>query len=205
MGSDWNSIKGIINYMISIQDKAASVQGIGAFNDPDMLVVGNANITVEMAKTQFTVWCIWSVPLMISTDLRKLDQKFKDILLNREAISVNQDSMVKFGKAIIKEEETLFFVKPINPIVEGKQSYAVAVVNLDEKNEKKFQVKISALGLDANQGYEVAEIWSNKKMGRLAPNDFLAGSVPPTGSLFYKFIIANKLPNTIRVYVNSIH
>ena len=31
-------------------------------------------------------------------------------------------------------------------------------------------MKISALGLDANQGYEVAEIWSNKKMGRLAPS-----------------------------------
>ena len=27
-------------------------------------------------------------------------------------------------------------MKPINPIVEGKQSYAVAIVNLDEKNEK---------------------------------------------------------------------
>ena len=42
--------------MISIQDKAASVQGIGTFNDPDMLIAGNANVTVEMAKTQFTVW-----------------------------------------------------------------------------------------------------------------------------------------------------
>ncbi|PAV90654.1 hypothetical protein WR25_06994 [Diploscapter pachys] len=175
--------------MVENQDVLASVHGPAALNDPDMLVIGNENITVEMAKTQLTVWCIWSAPLLISTDLRKIDQKFKEILLNREAIAINQDSMVKFGKVVKKEKDILYFVKEINPVIEGKMSYAIAVVNMNENVTHKYIMKISKLGLYNEHGYVVTNIWKNhRKSEIIKPRNYIAGRLLPAGSLFIKLI-----------------
>ena len=44
--------------------------GVGAYNDPDMLEVGNGNLTLDENKAHFTLWCMMASPLILGNDLR---------------------------------------------------------------------------------------------------------------------------------------
>lgn len=42
-----------------------------------------------------------SAPLIMSNDLRAIDEEYKKILLNRDAIAINQDYLGKIGKQVL--------------------------------------------------------------------------------------------------------
>lgn len=41
------------------------------------------------SRTEFSFWSIWSSPLLISTDLRDLSNRKKEIIMNEEVIAIN--------------------------------------------------------------------------------------------------------------------
>jgi len=49
------------------------------------------------------IWSIMASPLIMGNDLRKIESKFKEILLNREVIAVNQDLLGKPGIRITEK------------------------------------------------------------------------------------------------------
>lgn len=57
------------------------------------MVIGNFGLSLEQSKAQMTIWSIWAAPLIMSVDLRTIKPEFKDILLNKHAIKINQDSL----------------------------------------------------------------------------------------------------------------
>ena len=63
----------------------------GNWNDPDMLEVGNGNLTYDENKSHFTLWCILSAPLIAGNDLREMSNQTKSILTNKDLIEINQD------------------------------------------------------------------------------------------------------------------
>lgn len=65
------------------------------------LSVGNPGLSVDQAKAQFGMWAIWSALLLMSNDLRFIAPPFKDILLNKKVISINQDPMGKMGRLVV--------------------------------------------------------------------------------------------------------
>jgi hypothetical protein len=46
------------------------------------------------------IWAIMAAPLIMSVDLRTIEPKFKDILLNKEIISINQDPLGVQGRLV---------------------------------------------------------------------------------------------------------
>lgn len=72
----------------------------GAWNDADMLQVGNGGMTVDEYRTHMTLWSIMGTPLMIGTDLRKLTPEMLGILTNRTMLAVNQDRLGAAAQAI---------------------------------------------------------------------------------------------------------
>ena len=56
-----------------------------------MLIVGNFGLSQSEEQTQFALWAIFAAPLFMSNDLRMISAESKEILQNREVISVNQD------------------------------------------------------------------------------------------------------------------
>jgi alpha-galactosidase len=83
--------------------------GPGHWNDPDLLVVGNTGMTTEASITQMSLWCLTKAPLIISTDLRpglstSATNASIDILTNKAAIAVNQDSLGIPGSLIQRTE-----------------------------------------------------------------------------------------------------
>ena len=73
------------------QPDAAAFAGNGYWNDPDMMVTGNQGLTQEEQKAHFALWCVMSSPLMLGNDPRAMTQDEKDIILNKDAIAINQD------------------------------------------------------------------------------------------------------------------
>ena len=71
-------------------------------NDPiftvDMLAIGDNGLSYEQSKTQMAMWAMWSSPLFMSNDLRKLKPEDKKLLQNKDVIAVNQDKSGRMAK-----------------------------------------------------------------------------------------------------------
>ena len=53
--------------------------GPGAWNDPDMLIIGNFGLSYEQAKAQMALWSMMAAPLLMGNDLRALAPEMKAI------------------------------------------------------------------------------------------------------------------------------
>ena len=96
----WNSLKNAIQTYVKNQDEWTNHTGPGAWNDMDVLEVGNFGLSDEEAKTQMAIWALISSPLIMSTDLRHIREEQKEILMNKHVIDVSQDSLAIQGKKL---------------------------------------------------------------------------------------------------------
>lgn len=88
----------IIEHMAGLSKWA----GPGGWNDPDFLMPGYWWLSEDEQITEFSFWCLWAAPLIVATDVRVLSNK--QIILNKEAIAVNQDK-VRIGCIRIRRTE----------------------------------------------------------------------------------------------------
>ena len=71
--------------------------GPGHWNDPDMLEIGNGKMTEDEYKTHMSLWVLLAAPLLAGNDLTKMSPADKGILMNKEAIAIDQDSLGRQG------------------------------------------------------------------------------------------------------------
>ena len=55
-----------------------------------MCVPGNYGLSLDQSMAQMGMWCMLASPLIMSADLRTIRPEFKEILLNRNLIKLNQ-------------------------------------------------------------------------------------------------------------------
>ena len=63
-----------------------------AWNDLDMLEVGNGGMSEAAYKAHFTMWAAVKSPLILGNDVRKMDPSAYSILTNPAIIALSQDS-----------------------------------------------------------------------------------------------------------------
>ena len=73
--------------------------GPGHWNDPDMLEVGNGNLTPDENYTHMTLWCMLSAPLLIGCDMTRMSPFIISLFSNDEVLAVNQDPLGRQGLA----------------------------------------------------------------------------------------------------------
>lgn len=107
ISAKWHSINMIYNHNIRLYKYAAP----GAWNDPDMLEVGNGKLTREENKTHFSLWCMMAAPLILGNDLRLLvgsdgapieNSPVLKTVTNKNLIAIDQDPLGKPAKRIKK-------------------------------------------------------------------------------------------------------
>nr|CDJ87533.1 AGAP009621-PA [Haemonchus contortus] len=154
------------------------------------LVIGMKDgLTVDQAKVQMSVWAIWSAPLIMSNDLRNIDPKFKEILLNRDVIAIDQDPMGKMGRLMLSNDNTGVYVKPVMPREVSDTSFAIAVVNKHLFTTYTVKFALNKVGMNRATGYQIKDLWSGQDMGIFKPTDTFTANVPATGVAMFKATI----------------
>ena len=145
-----------------------SFAGPGGWNDPDMLIIGLKNTgnikgggcnDIEY-RTQMSMWCVMASPLMIGCDLRKMDDATKTILLNKEIIAVDQDSLGRQGYRVFRNDGLEAWKKPL-----AENRVAIALLNRNS-TAKKMTASWKELELQAGTRYNVRDVWKHMSSGQ---------------------------------------
>lgn len=174
----WESLIDIINYNGDHQDEIIPYVRPGAFNDPDMLLIGDYSLSEDQSKLHFAIWSIMAAPLMISADLEHMKDWQKAILLNEDIIAVDQDPLGKMGRRVYKDNNQQTWVKPL---VDG--SLAVAIMSTREDIPVYMSVDFKNQ-LNITGTWSVRDLYDHKELGHFT-NSFKA-LVNPSGVVMVK-------------------
>lgn len=133
----------------------------GCFNDMDMLTVGmygKGNVGTSGCndtdyKTQFALWCMFGVPLMLGCDIRNMTPETKKLVTNKELIRIDQDPEAR-GVIELKSHWGHDYAKIyFRHLADGE--YALGFFNLGE-NKASMPMFISEAGIPSTSGYALA-------------------------------------------------
>lgn len=146
--------------MSQIENLAYSAPG--CFNDIDMLTCGmygkghvgfgedidRKQFDIDY-KTEFSLWCMFSSPLMIGCDIRSISDETLKLLKNKTLIRINQDEESRpafVGSRL--EKSTPTFVKHLS-----NGEFAVLFTNMGEERNGRCALFFDEIGIPADSGY----------------------------------------------------
>lgn len=163
----WESISGAFE-----QSRLAPFAGPGHWNDPDYLMVGLGALSTEEYRTQMSLWCMLSAPLIASPDLRIMTAETRSILMNREMIAIDQDVLGKQGQRALQHGDTEIWLKRLS------DGHAIALFNKGE-HSAKMELDTAKLGLTGAK--EGRDVWAARDV--VLKNGKYSAEVPRHGAL----------------------
>ncbi len=153
---------------IDVVSDLARFAGPGGWNDPDMLVVGLNNTGYIKGggcndteyRTQMSMWCMLSAPLMMGCDLRNLNEVTKTILLNKDVIDIDQDRLGKQGFRVMRNDG----IEAWKKILTGDR-VAIAFLNRNS-TEQSVAASWKELELPPQAGFTIYDVWKHASLGR---------------------------------------
>jgi alpha-galactosidase len=158
ISGSWSSVMSITNAQIGNEVHA----GPGHWNDPDMLEVGNGDLTVGQDRAHFGLWCILAAPLITGNDLRSMTPEVLSILTNREVIAVDQDSLGRQGTRI--RSDGLGHDTWMKVLRDG--SRAVLLLNTGT-SAVSMSVPLRGIGLIRSGTATVRDLWAHADLGQI--------------------------------------
>jgi alpha-galactosidase len=162
----WSSF-GILN----ILDKQAGLRKYaapGAWNDPDMMEVGNLPTLAEN-RSHFAMWAMLAAPLIAGTDVIGMKPEIATILTNPRLLAIDQDPLGLQGFAWVRTPELEVWARPL-----AGEKWAIAVLNRsDTQRSHAIDFSGEPLGDDLNQKfakigerhYRITDEWTGGERG----------------------------------------
>lgn len=161
----WASILAVYEFNVHLAQYASP----GHWNDPDMLEVGNGDLTYEENKSHFTLWCMMAAPLILGNDIRKYiledgtadsdDMIFK-IISDKDVIAIDQDPLGVQCRRVLTTGVEDVLIKPL----EGNR---VAVCFFNKTGTQHFisceMNKITlhpSVNIGQSSSYELTDVWA---------------------------------------------
>jgi alpha-galactosidase len=160
------------------QSALAAWSGPGGWNDPDMLEIGNGNLTVDESHTHMTLWAMLAAPLIAGNDLRSMSKETSSILLNREVIAIDQDPLGKQAQRVISDGSVEVWQRPL-----ADGSSAVAIFNRSSSSQPAH-FKWSSLGYA--EAPQLRDLWKHVPLSEDGA-DFSA-ELPPHGVILLRAV-----------------
>ena len=189
----WSDVtyKGGIVQSINSFKQIWSYQGVNRWNDADMLVVGlhgtgyssndgggagySPGLTMNEARTNFALWCMWSSPLTLSNNITNLDGKANtltgksvtntyykqdlEIIRNAELIALDQDTLGQGAEPIVDTDDCIVFAKDC-----ANGDVAISITNLS-KTTKTFSVDLMKVpGLKPDCTYVARDLFKHENL-----------------------------------------
>lgn len=162
----WESIKNLAKQ----QESLHPYNGLGCFNDMDMLVVGmhgrgNVGLTGcsdTQYKTHFSLWAFLGSPLMIGCDIRDMTPETLSILTNREIIAINQDAACRQPyplRGIWHNDDLIAYAKNL-----AGGDIAIGLFNLnEEKVTARFNLDELGLPHSTQKTLRMTDLWTGRE------------------------------------------
>jgi alpha-galactosidase len=150
----WTSVMRLLDLQVGLE----KYSGPNAWNDPDMLEVGNGRMTQTEYVSHFSLWALLNAPLIAGNDLRSMNDSTKQILMNKEVIAVDQDWGGQQGSRVRDDGELEVWEKPMST---GDK----AVVLLNRSASTTFHLAVTMRELGLSAGTHVArDLWLHRNV-----------------------------------------
>ncbi len=149
----------------------------GAFNDPDMLEIGNGGQTLTEYRSQFSLWSEMAAPLIAGTNLTTLSAADRAIYENRRVIAVDQDPLARQGRPIAYQDGTWVLSKPLQG-----GDHAVALFN-STSTPRVITTTAHAVGASPAPSYRLENLWGGAVT---RSGGVISAFVPAEGTVMYR-------------------
>ena len=128
--------------------------GPGAWNDPDLLEVGNGGMTATEQRAQFSLWAEMAAPLIADTNLTAMTVATRAIYTNRAVIAVDQDRLGQQGQPVADGNGDWVLTKPL-----AGGDRAVVLFN---QNSAATTISTTAaqVGFKGTREYRLTNLWT---------------------------------------------
>ncbi|WP_433041010.1 glycoside hydrolase family 27 protein [Dactylosporangium sp. CS-033363] len=154
----------------------ASYAGPGAWNDPDMLEVGNGMSATE-DRAHFSLWAQMAAPLLAGNNLVNASATTLSILGNKAVIAVDQDSAGKQGRMVSSSGGLDVLAKPL-----ANGDVSVVLFN-ENTTTATISTTAAAIGKSGASSYALSDLWSGASS---STSGTISASVPGHGVVMYR-------------------
>jgi len=178
ISDEWNNLLRVLDNNIGL----SYASGPGAWNDADMLEVGNGGMTFGEYQSHFALWALLKSPLLIGCDLHKLSSETLYILGAKEVIAVNQDPLGVQGDLVYQRGPMQIWAGPLS---DG--SRVVIVFNRHTPYttyNDTVTINFNTIGYDLFTSATVRDLFLKKDLGIFQGK--ISVSLPTHTSLTYK-------------------
>ena len=155
----------------------------GAWNDPDMLEIGNGGQSETEYRSEFSLWAEMAAPLIAGTPIAAAGGKQAAspatlaIYENKDVIAVDQDPLGKQGTIVSSDNGRWVLTKPL-----ADGDVAVALFN-ETNSPATISTTAAQVGLPRAAAYSVRDLWRHTTT-ESAGN--LTASVAPHATVMYR-------------------
>ncbi|WP_158879458.1 NPCBM/NEW2 domain-containing protein [Amycolatopsis anabasis] len=173
ISDNWSSMVSIFKKNLPLAPYAKP----GAWNDPDMLEVGNGGMTPAEYRSHFSLWSIMAAPLLIGADLRKVSDENFRTLLNKDVIAVDQDPRGLQGRQVKASGGHYVIAKPL-----ADGDVAVALFN-ENTSAATISTSTAEIGIGGAPSFQLKDLWTKATKITGGP---ISASVPGHGTVLYR-------------------
>lgn len=152
--------KNIIDYVASIKPS----QWIRQYGwlDPDFLeTLFPVTMPFTESRTEYAFWALWSSPLVISTDIRNMNDKMRSIVMNPDVIAVNQDELITAGDRLFNNSDgSEAWSRPLQ-----NGDIAVILFNSADHQSVNVTLPMTSIGWGAADTVKVRDLWKQADAG----------------------------------------
>jgi len=154
----------------------ARYAGPGAWNDPDMLEVGNGWSANE-DRAHFSLWAVMAAPLIAGNNLTTASATTLSILTNRAVIAVDQDPLGSQG-VLVQTRNGL------DVLARRLSNGDVAVVLFNEgTSAQTITTDAATIGKSGASSYTLTDLWTGATSSTTGS---ISASVPGHGAVLYR-------------------
>jgi alpha-galactosidase len=154
----------------------ASFASPGAWNDPDMLEIGNGMSATE-DQSEFSLWAEMAAPLIEGSNLTSASSATLSILTNKAVIAVDQDSLGRQGTEVSSSGGLDVLARPL-----ANGDVSVALFN-ETGSTATISTTAAAIGKTGASSYTLDNLWTGATSVTTGP---ISGSVPAHGTVMFR-------------------
>ncbi len=136
----------------------------GNWNDPDFIIGGAGGMSLGESRSQLALWSMMSAPLILSSDVDKLNPQAIAILGNKAVIAIDQDPLGRMATLVRRTPVMDVLSKPLSG-----GDYAVAVLNRGTA-PIRVELRPSDFGFATNSGCRLnaRNLWSGTDQSKVS-------------------------------------